>query len=244
MHRNNLFAIALILMILIALTACDTSATGGTPTPASQSGTSGTSATPGTGQSNPQADSYCTSQGGQVVTRYPAYGTNGSNPLRLSGSLQFCQFTAKDSSTISISVDTLYTDQPTLATLAYLQKPPMDTNSSGANPASLYCSKLGGSDQFGGQNAAGGGWVSDDKSNPIQVLETCVFPDLSTIDSWGLTYHSNGTIRGTDLSKVIRYQPTNLPTPGAFTKCPTEHYMPPFSGQSGRARLPASIDPP
>jgi hypothetical protein len=37
------------------------------------------------------------------------------------------------------------------------------------------------------------------------VLEACIFPDMSTIDSWGLTYHSVGIVRGKDLTKVLRY---------------------------------------
>lgn len=71
------------------------------------------------------------------------------------------------------------------------------------NPASFYCTQLGGSDSFGGVSAAGGGWVKFGSID--EVLEACIFPDDSTIDSWGLLYHSVGTIRGTDLSKVLRY---------------------------------------
>jgi len=41
----------------------------------------------------------------------------------------------------------------------------------------------------------------------IDPISMCVFPDLSIIDSWGLTYHSNGTIRGADLSSLLRYRP-------------------------------------
>jgi hypothetical protein len=37
------------------------------------------------------------------------------------------------------------------------------------------------------------------------ALEACVFPDMSSIDSWGLTYHSANIIRGMDLSKVLKY---------------------------------------
>jgi len=37
------------------------------------------------------------------------------------------------------------------------------------------------------------------------VLEACIFPDNSTIDSWGLFYHSDGIIRGIDLSTVLKY---------------------------------------
>jgi hypothetical protein len=35
----------------------------------------------------------------------------------------------------------------------------------------------------------------------------CVFPDLSSIDSWGLTYHAGGVVRGADLGPLFRYQP-------------------------------------
>jgi hypothetical protein len=39
----------------------------------------------------------------------------------------------------------------------------------------------------------------------------CIFPDLSSIDSWGLTYHSEGTIRGADLTDLLRYKPPQVP---------------------------------
>jgi hypothetical protein len=64
---------------------------------------------------------------------------------------------------------------------------------------------------FGGVNAAGGGWVTDDTTTPDTVLHACIFPDLSTIDSWGLTYHSDGTIRGADLGTLVRYRPEEAP---------------------------------
>jgi putative hemolysin len=216
MRKHTVFVLVGISMLLVLLTGCAVPATGGTTaTTTAQAGTT----TPGTSQGSAEAAAYCTSKGGQVVTRYPAYDTNSSNPLRLSGSLQFCQFNAEDGTMISISVDTLYTDQPTLATAAYFQKPPLgETTTPGANPASAYCSKLGGSDLFGGQNAAGGGWILDDKNDTFYVLQACIFPDLSTIDSWGLTYHTNGTIRGTDLSSAIRFQPPSAPTPGIFDR--------------------------
>jgi len=43
-------------------------------------------------------------------------------------------------------------------------------------------------------------------TNSNDVLDTCIFPDMSTIDSYGLFYHSAGIIRGKDLSKVLRFQ--------------------------------------
>jgi hypothetical protein len=49
------------------------------------------------------------------------------------------------------------------AALAYYAEVTYNGNCNG-NPASCYCSQLGGSDLFGGINAAGGGWVK--KSDP------------------------------------------------------------------------------
>lgn len=212
MRRSSALAFLGLFIALALLPGCDAPNSGGSTTSVAQAGTATTEA----GAGDSAAATYCTDRGGKVVTRYPTYAADSSNPLRLAGSLQFCQFTAQDKSMIAISLDTLYTEQPTLPTLAYLQKPPMGQSSSpGANPASVYCSKLGGSVLFGGVSPTGGGWVSDDKNDPFYVLEARIFPDLSIIDSWGLTYHSNGTIRGTDLSKVIRYQQPSA-APGPF----------------------------
>jgi putative hemolysin len=153
-----------------------------------------------------KAEAYCVKKGGEVDVRAPYFNTNDdeSNWFRLSGSRQFCKFTLKkDGSRIHVELSTLYTDQPTLAALAYYAEVPYSGTCDG-NPASCYCSQLGGSDLFGGINLNGGGWVQ--KSDPIDtVLEACIFPDMSTIDSWGLTYHQAGIIRGKDLSKVLRY---------------------------------------
>ena len=151
------------------------------------------------------AEAYCISTGGLVESRVPVYGTNGpsSSWLWLGGGAEFCQYTsASDGSRIHVELTTLYTTKPTLAALAYYN-PPAYNGGNGA-PGSIYCSQLGGTDLFGGINANGGGWVQ--KSDPIDtVLEACIFPDMSTIDSWGLAYHSAGIIRGKDLSKVLRY---------------------------------------
>jgi putative hemolysin len=149
-----------------------------------------------------KAADYCVKKGGVVQTRIPEYGTNGGDPLVLSGSADFCQFTsAKDGSQINVLLSTLITKQPSLAALAYYAQVP--TGDCQGNPASCYCTLLGGSDLFGGISAAGGGWVLE--SDPEDVLETCMFPDRSSIDSWGLTYHSVGIIRGKNLARVLRY---------------------------------------
>jgi putative hemolysin len=154
---------------------------------------------------NAASKDYCVSNGGEVDNRQPYYNTNGPEQdwLRLSGSRNFCKFTSPDDgSRIHVELSTLYTTKPSLAALAYYAEVPIGTCN--GNPASCYCTLLGGSDSFGGINAAGGGWVQ--KSDPVDtVLEACIFPDMSSIDSWGLTYHSVGIIRGADLDGILRY---------------------------------------
>ncbi len=147
-------------------------------------------------------EDYCVKKGGVVQTRIPEYNTNGGDPLVLSGSQEFCQFTSKkDGSQINVLLSTLTTKQPSLAALAYYAQVQM--GSCNGNPGSCYCSLIGGTDLFGGINAAGGGWVLS--TDPNDVLEACIFPDMSSIDSWGLAYHSADIIRGKDLAKVLRY---------------------------------------
>jgi putative hemolysin len=168
--------------------------------------TAQTTKTKSTPSAVPAPRDYCVSTGGELETRYPVYGTN--NPpqdwLLLQGRQGFCQYTqASDGSRIHISLETLFTTKPTLAALAYYAETPWNGQGNG-NPASFYCTQLGGSDSFGGVSAAGGGWVELNTTDV--VLEACIFPDNSTIDSWGLFYHSDGIIRGIDLSTVLKYQ--------------------------------------
>jgi hypothetical protein len=171
---------------------------------APQSASSGITLPPGVDSSEAGAVAYCRQTNGEVEVRKAVYGSNGSQLLWLAGVKTFCQYTSKkDGSRIHILLSTLYTTKPTLAALAYILKPASSGSCQG-NPASCYCSFLGASDQFGGDTGAGGGWY---KKNSIdQTLEACVFPDESSIDSWGLAYHANGIIRGTDLTKVMRYK--------------------------------------
>ena len=147
---------------------------------------------------------YCTSTGGLVEVRYAAYGTNNAQQdwLYLAGVEAFCQYTlAADGSRIHLSLDTLYATKPSLAALAYYAQVPWNGQGNG-NPASYYCTQLGGA-EIGATDAAGGGWVS--VGGIDEILEACIFPDNSTIDSWGLFYHSDGIIRGIDLSTVLKY---------------------------------------
>ena len=153
-----------------------------------------------------KAGDYCVQKGGEVDIRAPYFNTNAdpNSWLRLSGDRNFCKFTSKkDGSRIHVLLSTLYSDKPTMAALAYYAKVKYNGQCNG-NPGSCYCSQLGGTDLFGGINLNGGGWVM--KADPIDtVLEACIFPDMSSIDSWGLTYHQAGIIRGKNLSRVLRY---------------------------------------
>jgi putative hemolysin len=151
---------------------------------------------------------YCTQTGGTVYLREAVYGTNDpQTELPLAEFKSFCQYTsASDGSRIHVLLETLTTTKPTLAALAYYNKPAM-TGTCEGNPASCYCSQLGGSDLFGGINAASGAWVNNNSTD--QDLEACIFPDMSSIDSWGLAYNTNGIVRGIDLTKVLRYKPSN-----------------------------------
>jgi len=163
--------------------------------------------TPQASQSAPDdlsvVGAYCVANGGVVENRSPYYNTNDDkkNWLRLTGSRRFCQFTKGDGSRIHVLLSTLYSEKPSLAALAYYAKVPLQ--SCNGNPASCYCSQLGGSDLFGGINLNGGGWVL--KGAIDETLEACIFPDMSSIDSWGLAYHQANIIRGKNLKKVLRF---------------------------------------
>jgi putative hemolysin len=170
-----------------------------------EAGASTTAAAPDTSAVG-KAEAYCINHGGEVDSRTPYFNTNDNEQswFRLSGDREFCKFTSKDGSRIHVLLSTLYSEQPTLAALAYYAEVPYGGNCNG-NPGSCYCSQLGGTDLFGGINLNGGGWVM--KSDPVDtVLEACIFPDMSTIDSWGLTYHQAGIIRGKNLANVLRYK--------------------------------------
>jgi putative hemolysin len=152
-----------------------------------------------------KAAAYCKSKGGVVQMRFPGFGQDAASATAFAGSARFCVFTSSsDGSSISVDLATLYTTKPTLAALAYLQKPPAGESGGSANPASVYCAKLGGAE------IPGGGWMSKaDSGNP--VLQVCVFPDRSMIDSFGLFYHTGGTIRGADLAPILRYKGQSAP---------------------------------
>ncbi|MBW3633640.1 MAG: DUF333 domain-containing protein [Chloroflexi bacterium] len=159
-------------------------------------------------QEDPAMADWCVSLKGTVVDRYPASNASSETPVAMGPAVGFCEFTGGEGadpsdSRISIRLTTLASDQPSMAATAYLTKLEMAESGSLANPASVYCADLGGV-ELGGQLAPDGGWVN--AADTADVAQLCVFPDLSIIDSWGLAYHTMGTIRGADLEPLFRWK--------------------------------------
>ena len=197
----------------------------GTAAPESSASAPATDGGSGGGSDTAAAEEYCTDQGGMLVDRVATWNTN-SDPsawLELAGRMRLCEFEmGQGDTTTRISVDlvTLYSEEPTLAGLAYLSKaPPTLPKESSANPAAYNCTQgLAGTSQFGNAPASGGGWT--DTTQPVfVVMSLCMFADGSAIDEWGITYYANGAVRGADLATKMRYQPTG-PLPAVFV--PTE----------------------
>jgi len=168
---------------------------------------------------NKAAAKYCEESGGAAQTAHAYAGTNGDRSawLELGQSTELCRFEMPgadpndpfQATRIYVDLVTLYTDQPTLAGVAYLAKvtPTLPATPS-ANPAAYNCAALGGTSQFG-TSVDGGGWATEDR--PDEVVDLCVFPDLSFIDEFGILYYATGTVRGADLSTKMNYNPTRLP---------------------------------
>jgi putative hemolysin len=162
-------------------------------------------------EGDPAAAEWCASHQGTIVDRYPASSTSSDTPVAMGPAVRFCEFTGgkgadPPDSRISVRLTTLASDQPSMAATAYLTKPEMAESGGSANPASVYCADLGGA-EMGGQLAPDGGWVNG--AEATDVVQMCVFPDLSIIDSWGLAYHTMGTVRGADLEPLFRWKPEN-----------------------------------
>ncbi|MEU5421568.1 hypothetical protein [Streptomyces sp. NPDC020667] len=147
--------------------------------------------------------SWCAEQGGDAAV-HRAYFDAGRKLTPLGGRRELCLFEAKDGSRIAVAADTLAADLPTLAALAYVRKPPLPEHPQG-NPSAAYCAAIGGTTQFGNRKSDTGGWIKDGEPVDRDHLHTlCVFADGSALDAWGLTYHTNGVIRGADLTKKFR----------------------------------------
>jgi putative hemolysin len=176
----------------------------------------------GSGTAASGAEGYCTSKGGQLVTRVATWNTNADPQawLQLAGKSEFCEFesgSGQNATRISVDLTTLYSQQPTMAAIAYLSKvPPLTPPQPSANPAAYNCTnQLGGAADFG-NTATPGGWV--DTTQPVfKVMNYCVFADGSAIDEFGILYYATGAVRGADLAPILRYQP-NGKLPAMFTR--------------------------
>ena len=201
-------AAAVGLMALVAAGCAGTPLASGADTGSAVTGI----ASPVPRESGATDEAWCTDHGGILVDRVATWNTNEdpSARLELAGRWRLCEFEtgAGDAATrISVDLTTLSSNEPTLASLAYLSKVPATQPSTpSSNPAAWYCAKdLVASSSFG-NTAAVGGWVA--ASEPVfTVMNLCVFADGSAIDEFGLFYHSNGVIRGADLQPIFRYQP-------------------------------------
>lgn len=151
---------------------------------------------------NPAAVAHCTASGGVPARMMPWGNTNASPSLwqAYGGPTGVCTFTADNGSRITVFNQTLASPLPTMAALAYYAKVPADGKGSG-NPAWLYCTQLGGTQQIG-TLGTGSGWAAQ-AGDPVSSL--CVFADRSAIDDWGLLYHSEDIIRGADLDGLLRF---------------------------------------
>jgi hypothetical protein len=178
----------------------------------------------GSGSDDAAARAYCTEKGGMLVDRVAIWNTNAdpSAWLQLAGRMTLCEFeSGEGDQTTRIAVDlvTLYSEQPTMAAIAYLSKVPLTLPSTPSeNPGAYNCDVgLGGAEAFG-NTATAGGWV--DTSQPIfVVMDLCVFADGSTIDEFGIFYYATGAVRGADLAPILRYQPGDR-LPAMFEETP------------------------
>ena len=192
--------------LTLFVAACAACAAGASPTVPAASGDVST-------PDDNAARTYCTDKGGMLVDRVATWNTNADKAawLELAGRMTFCEFQTGDggegTTRISVDLTTLYSEQPTLAAIAYLSKvgPTVPPNP-GQNPGAYNCNTgLGGSGTFG-NTSAGGGWV-DASQEIFVVMDMCFFADGSAIDEFGIFYYANDTIRGADLAPILRYQP-------------------------------------
>jgi putative hemolysin len=161
------------------------------------------------------AAAYCRQSGGTVQLRQPTFNTNNDETswVDLGEPIETCRFqsgTGQASTRIYTDLVTLYSSRPTLAALAYLAKKPLPSAANpNANPASLGCAALGGTDQFGSSTNGGGLVTKTDPNDP--VFSPCMFADGSFIEEWGIAYYAQNDIRGKDLKTVFRFNTNELP---------------------------------
>ena len=154
----------------------------------------------------------CTTAGGIVQARRATWAVDAppADRVDLGRTVELCQLGGPDDdpgTRVYVDLDTLASERPTLAALAYLARIPA-ADVAGDDAASRYCGQLGGTTSFG--DAAAGGWTAiDDPVDPVITL--CVFADGSMIDAPALAAVATGVIRGADLSVLFAYQATDRP---------------------------------
>jgi hypothetical protein len=182
--------------------------------------TAGLATTAGGATEPTGAEQYCADQGGNVVELTPYLLPGSDAEVELAGSMTVCQFISQDGDSptqVVVDLTTLHSKKPTLAGLAYLaQVPASGSGVAGSNPAASYCpDDLAGTEAFG--TASSGAWVgaldpgmeAGDAEPLSDSVNLCVFADRSAIDDSALFYRSEGTVRGIDLTTVMRYQPAD-----------------------------------
>ena len=182
---------------------------------------------PSAGLSTAQQEQYCVGKGGEPQTREAYWGTNGDENswVPLAGSTTMCRFQADDEAKSRIYVDLTTLSSPSrpwqpLPTCRRCRcRPPPVVPT--RRPATAARNWAGPPPSAASAPRVAGGSPSDPDD---VVVALCVFPDLSFIDEWGLAYHSDGTVRGTDLATVMAYQPSGP--------------LPPVSHWVGRAAPP------
>lgn len=205
--RNRSVGALLVAALLLTAAACGDDRDGSDASDSSSAGTTDGVAA---------ARRSCTDHGGDALVARPYWNTNADRELwlELAPTVELCRFESGDpdadeTTRIYVDLDTLTSPEPTLAGVAYLSKvPPTLPDQPSANPASVNCTALGGSAQFGG-GVSGGGWVTEDR--PDEVVDLCVFADRSFIDEFGIFYYAGDVVRGIDLADVMTYQPDRLP---------------------------------
>jgi hypothetical protein len=229
MTRHAPVRLALLLAVAVSVAAgCNGTVASALPSSAGSAGASGGPVGSATAASPldarlAAAKQYCTAKGGMLVDRVATWNTNAdpSQWVPFGGRMTLCEFESGEgdqATRISVDLLTLFSEQPTLAAVAYLSKvPPTMPETPSANPAAYNCQYgLGGSGTFG-NGAAGGGWV--DQSQPVfVVMDLCMFEDGSAIDEWGITYYAEGTVRGADLAPIFRYQPKPGELPAVYPR--------------------------
>ena len=146
---------------------------------------------------------FCTIQGGTVAD-YVLY--NGNPPdfqpvgVQISKAMPTCSFPNEEGSNVyAVPLHTLVSVEPTLAVLAFQARvlyAPLDASAS-ANPASTYCTQLGGagaadtpSSYLPIPTAQAGWWTLQPDGTWYGVSDFCTFPDGSAVDTWTLFYHA------------------------------------------------------